>query len=299
MKQNNLNRLIVIGGPTAIGKTKVAIQLAQSLDTEIISADSRQIYQQLKIGVGRPSEQELNSVKHHLIGTVDIAQHYHTADFERDSLKILENIYHNHSDAIVCGGTGLYIKTLCDGIDEMPEINPEIRNSLNEQFEENGINFLQEFIQEKDPELVAQIDMNNPKRLIRAVEMMIQTGQPFSSFRIGKKVVRNFIPQMFCLYDEREIIKKNIEIRVSQMIENGWIDECIQLLPYRDIKALQTVGYKEIFNYLDGNMSLDETISWIIIHTNQYAKRQLVWFRKDKRYIWVKSTEEIIQHLNN
>lgn len=299
MIHDKLKRLIVIGGPTAIGKTKTAIQLAQNFNTEIISADSRQIYQQLKIGVGRPSEQELNSVKHHLIGTLDIAEHYHAADFESDALKILEEIYHKHSDAIVCGGTGLYIKTLCDGIDDMPEIKPEIRNSLNEQFEQNGIRFLQEFIYEKDPELVNQIDFNNPRRLIRAVEMMIQTGQPFSSFRKGRKTVRNFTPHMFCLFDEREIIKKNIEARVHQMIENGWMDECVQLLPFRDLKALQTVGYKELFNYLDGNMSLDETINWIIIHTNQYAKRQLVWFRKDKRYIWVKSAEEILHHLNN
>ena len=129
--------------------------------------------------------------------------------------------------------------------------------------------------------------------------MIIQTGQPFSSFRINKKVVRNFTPQMFCLYDERETIRKNIEIRVSQMIESGWIEECKEILSYRDMKALQTVGYKEIFNYLDGNMSLDETINWIIIRTHQYAKRQLVWFKKDKRYIWVKSAQEILDHLKN
>lgn len=292
-----MKRLVIIGGPTAIGKTKAAIFLAEKLNTEIISADSRQIYQQLKIGVGRPSEKELKTVNHHLIGTVDIAQHYHAADFEMDALSILNEIYQKKSDAIVCGGTGLYIKTLCDGIDDMPEIQPEIRNSLNEEFEQNGIEFLQEFIKEKDPELVAQIDMNNHKRLIRATEMIIQTGQPFSSFRIGKKADRNFTPQMFCLYDDREIIRKNIEIRVHQMIEDGWIDECKQVLPHRDMKALQTVGYKEIFNYLDGNMSLEETINWIIIHTHQYAKRQLVWFRKDKRYIWVKSAEEIHDHL--
>lgn len=297
MAQNNLKRLIIVGGPTAIGKTKVAINLAEELNTEIISADSRQIYQQLKIGVGRPSDIELNTVKHHLIGTVDISQHYHTAEFERDALNILDEIYLHHSDAIVCGGTGLYIKTLCDGIDDMPEIQPEIRNSLNKQFEENGIEFLQQLIHEKDPNLVSHIDMNNPKRLIRAAEMIIQTGQTFSSFRKGIQVNRNFTPYLFCLHDERDIIRKNIEIRVHQMIEDGWIDECIQVLPYRNLKALQTVGYKEIFNYLDGNMSLEETINWIIIHTQQYAKRQLVWFRKDKRYIWVKSTKEILHYL--
>ncbi len=297
MMQNDQNRLIVIGGPTAIGKTKIAIEIAKKLNTEIISADSRQIYSQLNIGVGRPSDEELNTVKHHLIGTIDITQHYHTADFERDALAVLEHLYLTKRDAIVCGGTGLYIKTLCDGIDDMPEIQPEIRNRLNEQFKLNGINFLQEFIKEKDPDLIAQIDINNHIRLIRAVEMMIQTGQPFSSFRKGTKANRNFSSKMFCLYDERDIIRKNIETRVHQMIENGWLDECTQLLHYRNLKALQTVGYKEIFNYLDGNMSLDETIQWIIIHTQQYAKRQLVWFRKDERYIWVKSTEEILQHL--
>lgn len=276
----------------------MAIELAQNLDTEIISADSRQIYKELKIGVGRPTLEDLSSVKHHLIGEVDISQHYHAADFERDALKILENIYLQKDTAIVCGGTGLYIQTLCDGIDEMPDIDISIRTSLNNRFEEEGIHFLQEFILEKDPELAAVIDMNNHKRLIRASEIIIQTGLPFSFFRKNNKSERFFEPTFFCLYNERDIIRKNIEIRVHQMFEEGWIEECQNLLPYKNLKALQTVGYKEIFEYIDGKNNLGDTIDLIITHTYQYAKRQLTWFKKDKRYEWITSINDLNYRLN-
>lgn len=290
-------QLIVIGGPTAIGKTRTAIELAKTIDTEIISADSRQIYRQLKIGVGRPSEQELQAVKHHLIAQVDIEQHYHAGDFERDALSILQEIYKNKSQAIVCGGTGLYIQALCDGMDNMPEINPEIREELNNKFESEGIGFLQEFVRENDPALVEQMDMNNHKRLIRAVEIFMQTGQPYSSFRKGRRVERYFDTQYFCLYNDRDKIRANIEKRVLQMMEDGWIDECKNLVQHRHLKALQTVGYKEIFQHLDEHLTYDETVELIITRTYQYAKRQLTWFRRDERYIWVKNLDEIKQKL--
>ncbi len=295
--QNKKPKLIVIGGPTAIGKTKAAIGLAQRLNTEIISADSRQIYKQLSIGVGRPSDEELNSVKHHLIGNIDITQHYHAADFEQDALHILDTLYQEKEVAIVCGGTGLYIQTLCDGIDEMPEIRPEIREDLNQRFQEEGITFLQELIKEKDSELLLSIDIHNHKRLIRAAEIIIQTGLPFSSFRKSKKSERNFEPVFFCLYNERDIIRQNISDRVHQMFENGWIAECEQLLPYRNLKALQTVGYKEIFDHMDGKYSLEDTKQLIVTHTYQYAKRQMTWFKKDNRYQWIIHPDELYYNL--
>ncbi|MCO5229821.1 MAG: tRNA (adenosine(37)-N6)-dimethylallyltransferase MiaA [Chitinophagales bacterium] len=291
-------QLIVIGGPTAIGKTSLAIELAQKLQTEIISADSRQIYKQLNIGVGRPSKNELSLVKHHLIANIDIQQHYHTADFERDALTILEDIYSKKDVAIICGGTGLYIQTLIDGIDNMPEIQIEIRQQLNKRFEEEGISFLQDYIQKNDPELLGSIDINNPKRLIRAVEVMLQTREKYSSFRKGVAVKRNFEAHLFCLYDEREIIKSNIEKRVLKMLQDGWVEECKSLLPFRHLKALQTVGYREIFDYLDGEFNYQEMVQAITIHTQQYAKRQLTWFKRDKRYQWVKNIEELSKIMN-
>lgn len=293
----NKPTVIVIGGPTAIGKTKMAISLAEHLDTEIISADSRQIYHQLKIGVGRPSDEELARVKHHLIGTVDIQDHYHAADFERDALQILDNIFQEKSTAIVCGGTGLYIQTLVDGIDQMPDVDPQIREQLNNRFEKEGIEFLQKIILEKDPELISSIDMKNHKRLIRAAEIIIQTGQPFSILRKNNIVQRPFDTRFFCLYDDREIIRSNIEKRVYEMIDEGWVEECENLLPFKHLKALQTVGYKEIFQYLDGQLDWDTTQQLIITHTYQYAKRQLTWFKRDARYSWVKNIQELYYEL--
>ncbi len=290
---NKQKKLVVIGGPTAIGKTKIAIQLASFLNTEIISADSRQIYRQLKIGVGRPSVQELKTVRHHLIGSMDITQHYHAADFEKDALKILDDIYLTKNIAIVCGGTGLYIQALCDGLDDVPKTDMSIRAELNHRFDAEGILFLQNFIREKDPVLFQTIDLQNHKRLIRAAEVIIQTGKPFSYFRKGQKSKRNFTPVFFCLYADKKTIRTNIEKRVHQMIEDGWIQECLAIEKYKDLKALQTVGYKEIFRYLDGNIGYDEMTELIITRTYQYAKRQLTWFRRDERYQWVTNLEEI------
>ncbi|MCO5248791.1 MAG: tRNA (adenosine(37)-N6)-dimethylallyltransferase MiaA [Chitinophagales bacterium] len=289
--------LVVVAGPTAIGKTRTAISLAQKLDTEILSADSRQVYKELEIGVGRPSATELQTVRHHLIANVSIHQHYHAVDFEKDALQILEELFQVKKIAIVCGGTGLYIKTLCDGMDDMPEIDMVIRENLNQKFENEGISFLQEFIEKNDPDLLGHIDMMNHKRLIRATEIMMQTRQTYSSFRKKKNVERSFTTLLFCLYDEREIIRENIAKRVGEMFDNGWLEECENLFEYRHLKALQTVGYKEIFDYLDEKESLDKTKELIVTHTYQYAKRQLTWFKKGKRYIWVKRVAEIEQYL--
>lgn len=286
-------QLIVIGGPTAIGKTAAAITLAKKYNTEIISADSRQVYRQLNIGVGRPDTEQLNTVSHHLIATIDIEQHYHASNFEQDALDILKNIYQHKNKAIVCGGTGLYIQALCDGLDDMPKVDFEIRSTLNKRFEEEGISFLQQIVKENDPELFKTIDILNHKRLIRAAEIIIQTGKPYSYFRKGSKSNRYFSSKFFCLYNTKDVIKKNITIRVHKMFESGWLDECIQLYPLRHLKALQTVGYKEIFQHLDGAYTYDETIKLIITRTYQYAKRQLTWFKRDDRYHWVKNVEEI------
>jgi tRNA dimethylallyltransferase len=291
-------KLIVIAGPTGIGKTALAIELAMHYSTEIISADSRQVYRQMKIGVGRPSEEEMSKLPHHLIGHVDISTHYHASSYEKDALKALESIYQRKDIAILCGGTGLYIQTLCDGMDEVPPADMQIRNRLEEQVRQEGIAGLQDFVRQNDPELAANIDMQNPKRLIRAVEVMKISGRTFSSFRKGQKAQRNFEPIYICLDMPREELYARIRSRVDAMLEAGWLDETRLLYPFRYLKALQTVGYRELFDYIDGKMDWPTTVELIKVHTCQYARRQLTWFRRDKRYVWVKA-EEVLPYLNS
>lgn len=269
----------------------MAIELALHYTTEIISADSRQVYEQMKVGVGRPSEEELSKVPHHLIGHVDIATHYHASSYEKDALKALESIYQRNDIAILCGGTGLYIQTLCDGMDEVPPADMQIRNRLEEQARQEGIAGLQEFVRQNDPELAANIDMQNPKRLIRAVEVMKVSGRKFSSFRKGQKAQRNFEPIYICLEMTREELYARIHRRVDTMLEAGWLDEASSLYPYRHLKALQTVGYRELFGYIEGVKDWTNTVELIKTHTCQYARRQLTWFRRDKRYVWLQADE--------
>ena len=290
-------KLAVIAGPTGVGKTALSIELALQYRTEIISADSRQVYEQMKIGVGRPSEEELSKVPHHLIGHVDIASHYHASSFEKDALKVLESIYEGKEIAILCGGTGLYIQTLCDGMDEVPPADMQIRNQLEDQVKLEGMAELQAFVRENDPELAATMDMQNPKRLIRAVEVMKVSGRTFSSFRKGNKAQRNFEPIYICLDLPREELYERIRQRVDTMLEEGWLEEARSLYPSRHLKALQTVGYRELFDYMEGIHDWPTTVGLIKTHTCQYARRQLTWFRRDKRYVWLKA-EEVMPYLS-
>jgi tRNA dimethylallyltransferase len=295
---SNKPLLFVIGGPTGVGKTAAAIELAQKINAEIVSADSRQVYQQMSIGTGWPSEEELATVPHHLLGHVDIHQHYNASEFERDALMCLKDIWARSKHAIVCGGTGLYIQTLCDGMDEMPPADMSIRNELEERFLKEGIGFLQDFIKIHDPVLIPQIDMQNQKRLIRAVEVIMVSGMPYSSFRKGSRVERDFEPMYFCLNLPREELYARIRQRVLKMIENGWEEEARLLYPERHLKALHTVGYRELFDYFDGETDLATAIDLIQTHTCQYARRQLTWFRRDSRYVWVSSADELMGHLS-
>lgn len=295
--EEDAKKLIVVGGPTGVGKTALAIELAQHFTAEIISADSRQVYQQLKIGVGRPSDTELNSVKHHLIGHVDIEQHYNAADFESDALQCLKEIFSKNQTAILCGGTGLYIQTLCDGMDALPAADLELRAQLEAQFHSEGIAFLQEYIQTHDPELMSSIDMQNHKRLIRAVEIMMISGEAYSSLKKGRKTTREFQPVFFCLSMNRDVLKQRINKRVDQMIEEGWLEEAKTLFDKRHLKSMQTVGYRELFDFIEGKSSWESTVELIKTHTWQYARRQLTWFRRDERYTWVESKDEILNKL--
>ncbi len=274
-------KLIIIGGPTASGKTDCAIQLAQHFGTEILSADSRQFYKEMSIGTAKPQLSDLAKAKHHFIGNLSIHDAYSVGDFERDALAVLETIFETHDTAIMVGGTGLYIRAVCEGLDEFPDVPLSIRDEFEAIFKNQGIEPLQKLLQEVDYEYFIQVDIHNPIRLIRALSVWKASGQPFSSFRSGNKVERNFTPIYIALDLPREVLYDRINRRVDLMMAEGLLEEAKSLHPFKDLNALQTVGYTELFAHFDGEMTLDEAVDKIKQHTRNYAKRQMTWFRKN------------------
>ncbi|HEX7903405.1 MAG TPA: tRNA (adenosine(37)-N6)-dimethylallyltransferase MiaA [Chitinophagaceae bacterium] len=289
MKQSP-KTVIIVAGPTAVGKTAVAIQLAKHFKTEIISADSRQCYKELVIGVARPSVQELEEVTHHFIGTHPIAGSIHdeitAAGFETYALQKVNELFNVHDVVIMTGGTGLYIKAFCEGMDTIPAIDSAIRNTIIQQYEEKGLRWLQEQVKQKDPAFYAAGEIQNPQRMMRALEVVEATGESILLFQKGEKVKRDFKIIKIGLDIPKEELHRNIHTRVDRMMELGLLEEVRSLLPYRHLNALQTVGYTELFDYLDGVYSLEKAIDNIKTHTRQYAKRQLTWFRRDKELKW-------------
>lgn len=286
-------KLIVLIGPTAVGKTALSIELANFLNTEIVSADSRQFYKELNIGVATPTALELSSAKHNLIGHISIHQKYNISDFEQDALKELERIFQEKDYAVLTGGSGLYVNALCYGVDNMPDVNPEIREELNNLFKTQGILPLQEELMAKDPEYWQIVDKQNHVRLIRALEVCRQTGKTFTSFRSGAKKKRDFEIVKIGLERERENLLERIYKRVDLMIEEGLVKEAETVYPFRELQALQTVGYKELFEYFDKKVDLPTAIENIKINTRQYAKRQMTWFKKDKNTLWLNAENKI------
>ena len=280
-------KLIVLLGPTASGKTAIGIELAKWLGTEIISADSRQVYREMNIGTAKPSAEQLREVKHHLISHVSITEHYNAGQFEKDALAILNEIFKEKYHAVVVGGSGLYINVLCHGLDNLPESNPEIRQSLVKKLELQGIESLQEELGECDPVYCQTADIHNPSRLMRALEVFRITGKPYSSFRKGSKAERDFEIIKIGLLLPREDLVERINRRTDAMMEHGFLEEVKSLVSYRENNALNTVGYKELFDFLDGKYSMEEAIEKIKVNTRRYAKRQMTWFRKDKEIIWI------------
>ena len=279
--------LIVIAGPTAAGKTAAAIELAKQLHTEIISADSRQLYREMSIGTAKPSAEELSAVKHHFIDSHSITEIFSVGDFEKQALQVLNDIFKTHDFALLVGGSGLYIKAVCEGFDDLPTASAEIRERLNHEFEEKGLTWLQEKLKVADPVYASQVDMNNPQRLIRALEVTESTGQPFSSYRKSTVNLRPFNIIKLGLNLPREVLYDRINRRVDDMISKGLVEEVRSLLPYRQLNALNTVGYSELFDYFDGKTDMDTAISLIKQNTRRFAKRQLTWFRKDKEIKWL------------
>ena len=282
---------IVIVGPTAVGKTAFALQVAQHFNTQIISADSRQCFKELSIGVAKPSLQELESVSHYFINSHSIADEVNAGVFEKYALQKADEIFANNNIAVVVGGTGLYVKTFCQGIDNIPSIPLEIRNKLTNDYLQNGLSWLQQEVEKLDPQYYAKGEIQNPQRLLRALEVVEFTGLSIIEFQQQKKVDRNFSSIKIGLQLPREDLYSRINNRVDEMINEGLLKEVEKLLPYKDLNALQTVGYTELFNYFENKISLDRAIELIKQNTRHYAKRQLTWFKKDEEIKWLNATE--------
>lgn len=276
----------VIAGPTAVGKTSVAIGLAQKLHTAIISADSRQCYKEMTIGTAKPSAEELAAVKHYFVNECSVADSLTAADFETRALQYLDQIFAHNQTAVVCGGTGLYIKALCEGLDEMPEVDEQVVYDVNTEYALNGLNWLQQRVKLEDEAFYATGEIKNPARLLRALIFKRSTGTSITNFRKGEKKQRNFHCIQVGLELSREELYARINERVDSMLLHGLLSEVKALYPLKEHKNLQTVGYTELFNYLDGVYDLDEAVNKIKQHTRNYAKRQMTWFRKDEHMHW-------------
>ena len=289
--------LIVIAGPTASGKTAFAIKVAKALNTVILSADSRQFYKEMSIGTAAPTEDELSQAKHYFVHHISIEDKYDVADYERDAIQLLDELFKTHDTVVMTGGSGLFIDAVCNGIDAMPDVEPEIREKVEKLYHDEGLHGMQEVLQHLDPDYYAIVDQQNPRRLQRALEVCYQTGKPFSSFRSGNTVKRDFDIKKYALLWDRQQLIERIDKRVDMMMEQGLLNEAKALYPKRDLNALNTVGYKELFAYFDGSCSLKEAVEQIKIHTRQYAKRQMTWLRKDTSYQWVTTDdlEEVIR----
>lgn len=270
--------LICIGGPTASGKTSLAIELALHFQTEIISVDSRQIYKYFNIGTAKPSQEELNLVKHHFIDEMTPESSFNAGEFERAAVKRLEEIFKKTNWAIAAGGTGLFFKALLEGLDDFPEVADEFRAQLQHEFDQNGIEGIRRQLRLLDPDYYHQTDTNNPRRLIRALSVCISSGKPYSSFLVSRNKSRNFYPVKIALHPDRPLLYERIEKRVDQMIAGGLADEARNLLPYADTEAFNTVGYKEWIACFNGIENVENTISLIKRNSRRYAKRQFTWF---------------------
>ncbi len=283
--------LIIVGGATATGKTSMAIELAKHFDTEILSADSRQFYKEMTIGTAKPDAEELAAAKHHFIDSLSVKDEYSVGDFERDALSVLDSIFEKKDVAVMAGGSGFFIRAVCEGLDKFPNVPDSVREHLNDDFEKNGIAFLQNELAEKDPQYFEVVDKNNPVRLIRALSVIRVSGQPFSSFLNQEKPARPFTPIYVLLEMPREKLYERINHRVDLMMENGLLEEAKKLHPFKDLTSLQTVGYQELMRFFDENWTLEKAVEMIKQNSRRYAKRQMTWFRKRPHWSAFQSSE--------
>ena len=284
LKNFNHPTLLVIAGPTAVGKTQFAIETALHYESVILSADSRQFYKEMKIGTAAPTEEEMKRVPHFFVGNLSIHDYYSVSRYEQDVLALLPSLFEKHKVVILTGGSGLYIDAVCYGIDDLPDPDPEVRQYVNDCFHHDGIESLRQQLKKLDPHYYETCNLADHKRMIRAIEVSLQMGQPYSSFLKSVKKPRPFDIEKIFLTRPREELFQRIHARTQQMMENGWLDEARALYPLRHLNALNTVGYKELFAYFDGQMSLEQAIVDIQTHTRRYAKRQMTWFQRDNSY---------------
>jgi tRNA dimethylallyltransferase len=272
--------LIYIAGPTGVGKTKTSIALAKAFDTEIISCDSRQFYKEMRVGTAVASKEELAAVKHHFIQNKSVKDTYTVADFEREAVKKIEELFTKKDTLIMVGGSGMYADAVMFGMDKFPEISDEVRNQINVFYETHGIEGLQQLLREKDPKYYTRVDIHNPVRLLRALEVCISSDKPYSSFLGQDREPRNFVSKMIILHCPRAILYEKINARVDQMMDSNLEEEAKALIPYQSNSALRTVGYKELFPYFIGAYDLEHAVNEIKKNTRRYAKRQITWFKK-------------------
>ncbi len=291
--------LIVVVGPTAVGKTELCVRLAQHFHTEIVSADSRQFYREMTIGTAKPTPVEQRTIVHHFINSHSITDEYNAAAFERDALACITSILQKHQTCLLTGGSTLYVKMLTDGMDDIPEADPAIRAQLQQLLEKEGLLVLSEQLEKLDPVYAVQVDRSNPQRIIRALEVCLSTGVPYSFFRKGTPVKRPFKIIKLGLNRNRDELYERIDARMDAMLESGLVEEAKRLLVYKDKNALQTVGYREVFGYLEGAYDEAEMIRLLKRNSRRYAKRQLTWFRRDPDYQWFHPDEyaSILAHI--
>lgn len=281
-----MDTLIVVLGPTGVGKSDISIQLAQYFCSEIISADSRQFFRELCIGTAVPSPEDLKAVPHHFIQTRSIHDYYNVSEYEAEALQLISQLFRNTNPLILTGGSMLYVDTVCKGIDDIPTVDPEIREEVIRWYQENGMEALRERLLAVDPEYYGIADLNNPKRLLHAVEIHQMTGKPFSSFRKSTVRQRPFHILKIGINQDRQLLYDRINQRVERMMEAGLLEEAKSVYPYRKLNSLNTVGYKELFSFLDGSCSLDEAVDLIKRNSRRYARKQLTWFRRDQEIKW-------------
>lgn len=297
--QTNPKTLIVVVGPTAVGKTALAIQLAQFYKTEIISADSRQFFEEMNIGTAKPSKEELAAAPHHFINSHSVKTLFSVGDFEVEALKLIDQLFLKKDLVIMVGGSGLYVDALCKGLDELPEIDLTIREQLNQQLANDGIESIKTQLQTLDPEYFSKVDQSNPQRMIRGLEVVLSSGQKLSSFLTAQKKERPFNIVKIGLNTERNLLYDRINHRVDLMMDAGLLEEVKNLQTYRKYNALNTVGYSELFDFIDGKTDLNSAVAMIKQNTRRFAKRQLTWFRRDENIAWFEPNqiEEIKEYL--
>lgn len=292
-----MNTLLVVLGPTGIGKSALSIQLAKHYKTDIISADSRQFYKELSIGTAVPAAHELQEVRHHFIQFKSVTEYYNVSNFETDALQLVDELFKSRNMVVLAGGSMMYIDTICKGIDDIPTVDPEVRNGVLKWYEETGIEELRRRLMEVDPDYYSIVDLNNHKRMLHAVEIYQMTGLPYTSFRTRTIRQRPFRIIKIGLNQDRTALYERINARVEQMMEAGLLEEARQVYEFREYNSLNTVGYKELFGYFDGLYSLDEAVDLIKRNSRKYARKQLTWFRRDQEIHWFEPWQltEIIQ----